>query len=36
MIREMLEDIITEFNLGKFVHFFREKNRNAFAPVTED
>lgn len=36
MIREMLEDIITEFNLRKFVRFFREKNRNAFVPVTED
>ena len=33
---QILSDIIKDFSPDKFVRFFREKNRNAFAPVTED
>lgn len=35
MSREILENIIEDFNLEKFVHFFRNKNR-AFAPKKEE
>jgi adenine-specific DNA-methyltransferase len=33
--REILEDIIESFSIEKFIHFFREKNRN-FRPLSEN
>ena len=35
MSKELLQDIIKDFNPDKFVRFFREKNR-AFTPRRED
>src|SRR3990170_5402961 len=35
MSRELLQDIIEDFNPEKFVRFFRERNRS-FAPRRED
>jgi len=32
--RKILEDIIESFSIEKFIHFFREKNRN-FRPLSE-
>ena len=36
MSREILEDIIKDFNPEKFVRFFRAKNSSTFLPIKEN
>ncbi len=36
MSKEILRNIIDNFDINEFTHFFRSKNRSAFAPRTED